>query len=565
MNSFALEESLNLKMVACPSTSAIQERLSTTVSILLVEDSALQARLVKDALSSGGLPCHVCTSGRAALEWLKTNTPELMIVDHELGDMTAKDLIFKLHELSITLPPFLSTTGRGDEQLAVEMLKLGARDYLVKNSELLGKLPGIVSQHLCQLQAESIIHEVEGTVKKLEQRNLRIIDSSPQAYVSFQNTGEIVDWNRSAEELFGWRRDEIRFHDFIDSVVAQSLRSQARQLLNEYLQRDDAEEIHERIETLAVDRAGREFPVSVSISSLKIDDLWSFHVFGQDISRRKEIETQLFQSEKLASIGQLAAGIAHEINNPIGFVSSNLNTLGEYFRDLRELIDNYSEFETFLTQSEDRNHTDLMSRLDDISKIKARIDIDYLLEDLQELMAESRDGLKRVTDIVVNLKSFARLDEASVKTVDLHEGIESTLKVVGNELKFKCDIVREYGQLPLLSCYPGQLNQVFMNLLVNASHAIEERGTITIKTEHKDGFIIVHIIDTGKGIAPEHIKSLFTPFFTTKSVGSGTGLGLSISYGIIKKHGGEIRVDSKLGSGSTFSIYLPDLGVPDES
>ena len=180
-----------------------------------------------------------------------------------------------------------------------------------------------------------------------------------------------------------------------------------------------------------------------------------------------------------------------------------------------------------------------------------------LLEDMESLLAESQDGAERVRRIVQDLKSFSHVDEAELKPVSIADNLDSTLNMVRNEIKYVADVVKQYGDLPMVTCRPQQLNQVFMNLLVNAAHAIEGHGTITVRTWQEGEVVCISITDSGKGIAPEHLNRIFEPFFTTKDVGKGTGLGLSICYDIIHKHGGEILVESTVGTGSTFTVRLP--------
>ena len=267
------------------------------------------------------------------------------------------------------------------------------------------------------------------------------------------------------------------------------------------------------------------------------------------IEKLHDAQNQLLQSEKMASIGQLAAGVAHEINNPIGYVNSNLGTLDKYLKDMFAMLEAYEEAEPLLAADP--------AMAASVKALREKLDIDFLKEDVVALMSESEEGISRVKKIVQDLKDFSHVDESEWQWVDLHKGLESTLNVVWNELKYKTDVVREYGALPEVECLPSQLNQVFMNLLVNAAHAIEEHGTITIRTGTSDGEVWVEIADTGKGIPPENIKRIFDPFFTTKPVGKGTGLGLSLSYSIVQKHHGRIVVESEVRTGTIFRIYLP--------
>ncbi|MBS1155033.1 MAG: putative signal transduction histidine kinase [Proteobacteria bacterium] len=264
----------------------------------------------------------------------------------------------------------------------------------------------------------------------------------------------------------------------------------------------------------------------------------------------KHLQSQLIQQEKLASIGQLAAGVAHEINNPIGFINSNLFVLKRYVDELLDLIDAYAgSFPGAPDQ--------VSEQLAHITQLRKEIDFDYLRQDVGTLISESIDGASRVKRIVQDLRDFSRAGSAEWQWTDIHEGLESTLNVLGNELANKAVVVREYGQLPRVECIPSQINQVFMNILINAAHAIPERGKIVIRSGRLAEEVWVSISDDGKGIAPEDMAKIFDPFFTTKPVGEGTGLGLSVSHGIIKKHGGKLEVQSQLGKGTTFTIYLP--------
>jgi PAS domain S-box-containing protein len=271
----------------------------------------------------------------------------------------------------------------------------------------------------------------------------------------------------------------------------------------------------------------------------------------QQLNKRlEEANNQLLQSEKMASIGQLAAGIAHELNNPIGFVHSNLGTLSGYLDDLMTILDAYAD--TAAQQGEN------CPNLKAIEQLREERDFDFVRDDIFKLLAESKDGISRVRKIVQDLKTFARVGEQEWQEADLHQGLDSTLNIVWNELKYKCQVIKEYGDIPPVYCLISQLNQVFMNLLVNAGHAIEHKGTITIRTRRQDADkVIIEIADTGKGIPPENLRRIFEPFFTTKPVGQGTGLGLSVSYNIVQRHQGQLTVDSEPGRGSTFRITLP--------
>ncbi|MEY4591622.1 MAG: hypothetical protein RIR18_517 [Pseudomonadota bacterium] len=266
--------------------------------------------------------------------------------------------------------------------------------------------------------------------------------------------------------------------------------------------------------------------------------------------RLEEANNQLMQSEKMASVGQLAAGIAHELNNPIGFVHSNLGSLEGYLRDFLEIIDAYEKAATNASTDPDA--------FAQVKRLREELDFAFLREDIVTLLKESKDGLIRVRKIVLDLKSFSRVGEQDWQPADIHQGLDSTLNIVWNELKYKCEVIKEYAELPPVYCLISQLNQVFMNLLVNAGQAIEKHGTIKIRTSMvEDQWVCIEISDSGCGIPEENLHRVFDPFFTTKPVGKGTGLGLSVSYGIIQRHHGRIEVSSQVGVGTTFKVFIP--------
>jgi PAS domain S-box-containing protein len=267
-------------------------------------------------------------------------------------------------------------------------------------------------------------------------------------------------------------------------------------------------------------------------------------------ARLLQVQSQLLQSEKMASIGMLAAGVAHEINNPIGYIKSNMQSLDKYIDDLLGVLNAYEQVEVKLPE-----HQEVFLEL---HNLKDRNGYEYEKQDILELLSESRQGLERVTKIVLDLKDFSRVESLDKWGLDdILKGIESTLNVISNELKYCCEVRKEYVPLPPVECVLPLLNQVFMNLLVNASQAIETKGVVTIRTGTAGDNVWIEIADTGKGIPPENLKSIFDPFFTTKPVGKGTGLGLSVSYSIIQQHHGRIEVESTPGTGSIFRVWLP--------
>jgi signal transduction histidine kinase len=283
-------------------------------------------------------------------------------------------------------------------------------------------------------------------------------------------------------------------------------------------------------------------------------------------SELKGMQSQIVQSEKLASIGQLAAGVAHEMNTPVGFVASNFETLQKYFKKFKTLLEMHAELARQIL-TEDK--AQLTAKLAEINKAATDMKIGFVLEDIGALFEESKEGLTRVTKIVQNLRDFSRIDQAEAfDEYDINHGIEATLTVARNAIKYHADVVTEFADVPHIPCNASQINQVFLNILVNAAQAIESQhretnGSIRIKTSSDDTHVICKIIDDGPGIPQENIEKIFDPFFTTKPVGQGTGLGLSVSYDIIiRKHKGELLVNSVIGKGTEFTIKLPIRPAP---
>lgn len=269
----------------------------------------------------------------------------------------------------------------------------------------------------------------------------------------------------------------------------------------------------------------------------------------EEMDERKSLESRMVQTEKLASIGQLAAGVAHEINNPLGFLSSNFGMLEEYLHSMFDMLSVYESAESAMAEC-----AATLSR-----RARERSQLAFLREDIPVLMAESREGMERVAQIVQSLKDFSRADtEQKWEWADLHRGIESTMTIIASDIRKVADVVRDYGELPSVECVPSQLNQVVMNLLVNAVHATgPERGRIAIRTGADCGEVWFEVEDTGCGIPADVLPRIFDPFFTTKAIGKGTGLGLSLSYGIVQRHQGRIEVTTAPGEGSTFRVSLP--------
>jgi len=410
------------------------------------------------------------------------------------------------------------------------------------------------------------LKEVERELSKEGAFLQNLTYSIGDAIIAGDPTGKITFINSEARTLVGCEDDdligedihEIAYKRMIDETISAQEGNPVLRALHGFRTYREEDGTFYR-------QDGTTLPIAFVVSPM-IDDTGyagSITVF-RDITKRKVIEqkqqalidklqdahTQLLQSEKMASIGQLAAGVAHEINNPVGYINSNMGSLRQYVTDLFSLLEGYKKLEALVPEENPVRQ--------EVQNLEQELDLDFLKEDIKSLLEESDEGILRVKQIVNDLKDFSRLDSTEWHWADLETGLDSTLNIVHNEIKYKADVVKEYAGIPQIECIGSQLNQVFMNLMVNGVHAIEEHGTITIRTGTEgDNGVWVEIADTGKGIEPAALSRIFDPFYTTKPVGKGTGLGLSLSYSIIERHGGAITVESEVGKGTCFRVCLP--------
>jgi len=445
----------------------------------------------------------------------------------------------ELYWESASIAPILDDQGRILRYLAV---KEDITQRKIYETELLNNTEELLLKHKELNTMFSLVN-----IGKREWEDT--MDSIPEMVLMCDPTGAITRCNRAVTSFTGLTYNQILGLDCLELLVRSGMEISSCDDSNAHMTYVGGSRHFELLFNELKQLGSNEVRGSV----VTIHETTEFLRVNEDLKKAsielQQAQAQAFQQEKMASIGQLAAGVAHEINNPIGFISSNLATMGKYMQKLHAFEDTVIDA---LQKQGDRE------TVEQLNNVRSQMKIDFILNDLHTLLDESRDGAERVRCIVSDLKSFSHQDETQCKPFSINDCLDSTLNMARNEIKYVADVTRDYDPaLPLLNCYPQKLNQVFMNLLVNAAHAIEGHGTIRIKTFSEGDEIVVRISDTGKGIAPENLTRIFEPFFTTKEVGKGTGLGLSISYDIIKKHGGTINVESKLGSGTTFIIRLP--------
>ncbi|RDE49036.1 MAG: PAS domain S-box protein [Candidatus Accumulibacter meliphilus] len=410
---------------------------------------------------------------------------------------------------------------------------------------------------------------IQGELSRQEEQLRSLLENLRDGVITIDTEGLIRSVNPAICTLFQ-QTEEALHEQNLTMLVPPEQRQAHRTGLARHVATGEAHLIGRTVEVEGLRADGSRFPIDLSINSYSVRGERFYSGIVRDISARKaaeaqlhttierltelnrkleEAQNQLLQSEKMASIGQLAAGVAHEINNPVGFVNSNLGSLRKEVKDLLGVIDAYALADPILA--------DHPAVLGAITAARDAADLDYLRSDIGALIDESLEGLQRVRRIVQDLKDFSRVDSAEWQFANLEAGLDSTLNIVWNEIKYKAEVHKEYAGVPEVECIAAQVNQVLLNLLVNAAHAIEGRGTITLRTGFDANEAWVEVEDSGKGIAPEDLKRIFEPFFTTKPVGEGTGLGLSLAFSIAQRHRGRIEASSALGVGSKFRLRLP--------
>lgn len=543
--------------------------------VLVVDDTPENLRLVGILLEKQNAEVLLAESGASALGLIGQGfSPDLILLDIMMPEMDGFEVLQVLKGCRETCgTPVILLTALDGTDTQEKGFRCGAVDYITKpiNAAILVHRVAVQvelkrARERLERQQESLKEEIARQVaqSRLLENQLQIaLESSGFLVWRYDPAAASYSFSTPVTALlgYGWNHiDEARFLALVhpeDRPLAQRI---ARPGAGGY-ELGDYRLRHQDGRWIWVEGRSRTLVAASGVTVGVLSDLSGRkeqeRILEENLAaqrqlnkRLEEAHNQLLQAEKMASIGQLAAGVAHELNNPIGFVHSNLGTLETYLRDLMEIV---SAFASAAEASGDE-----APALAAVLRLCRERDLDYIAKDVFELLAESKDGLNRLRKIVLDLKTFSHVGEHEWQEADLHRGLDSTLNIVWNELKYKCRIVKEYGDIPPVYCLGSQLNQVFMNLLVNAGQAIEEQGTITIRTcRQGDAQVRIEIEDTGKGIPPEHLNRVFEPFFTTKPVGKGTGLGLSLSYSIIERHHGTLAVRSEAGKGTCFSITLP--------
>lgn len=511
--------------------------------ILIVDDDEALCRYTERVMTSAGYDCATAVDPQDAVQLLDGEPFDLMLADLMMPGMNGIELtaqtIAKGHH-----PIIILLTGMDDTAMAVEAMRAGAYDYLVKP---------VPPDHLTLVVERALEHrsmkQGNEELRRFARQWELTFDALPDMMIILDGEGRILHSNLAMRRAWGLTQEETLGRDcreLLPSLDQCFSKQEGAALCMEQVPFCPAE-VHD---------PGIDRDLQVTIAPLNDDTgrPCGTVLFIRDTTDHKRMQKQLLHSQKMESVGTLAAGVAHEINNPVGFIHSNLNSLRRY---LAKIMDYSSQMLAFMKAAPGLSPEDLAAECARLESLSQAIKLPFLIEDIELLITESHEGTERIRKIVASLKGFARTDDSKLQQVNLNERLEGVLSLTWNELKYKANVIKEYGELPDVACYAADLDQVFVNLLINAAQAIPEKGDIRIRTWAEKTKACVAIEDTGPGIPPHILPHIFEPFYTTKPVGQGTGLGLSISYDIVTKHGGELTVQSAPGAGTVFMVAVP--------
>ena len=529
--------------------------MKNPIKILIIEDSEDDVKLLLREIQKHSYEPNFkrVETPEEFTESLEQENWDVIICDYVLPKFSVSDAleIIKKREFDI---PFIIVSGVVGEEVVIESLKKGAHDFINKNN-LTRLVPAIERE----LESVEICKEKRKAEKELANEKERLavtLESIGDGVIATDKKGKIVLMNKVAEELTGWTQEEAKDAPLskVFNIINEINRTPCVNPIGKVLEKGII--IGLANNTVLISRDGTERILADAGAPIhdKNNNIFGVVLIFRDVTEKRRMEQMLIQSEKMASIGTLASGVAHEINNPMGYIFSNLKTLEGYNKKLRNFCGHIQSFFVDYSKKEGGNASILSEKF---KKFKEENKVDFILEDMKSAIEESLEGAEKVKRIVSNLRDFSRIEKPIIEYANINEGIEKTLNIIWNELKYKATIVKEFGDIPSINCDIQKLNQVFINILVNAVQAIEKQGTIKIKTYSENNSVIVQISDTGKGIPQKDINKIFDAFYTTKEPSKGTGLGLAISYKIIKEHNGVIEVKSEVGKGTTFTIKLP--------
>jgi len=505
-----------------------------------------------------GLDLVVSPRADATLAACRHQLRDLVVLE---GPLSESD--FRLLErLRHTGPPVV-VVGPESEARSLEALRRGAADCVDRGPDFGEVLPEVALEHIRRWRRQRERSHSERRLAWVERLYTTVASELPLGVLVLDERGTVIDANPTARALVGEATLALPVASWLSTGDGRPCAS-ARALASGERTRDEA--------ALLCRADGTRSPVRVSCAPWAVEagvavdggppgPLRGATLVLQDATELEDLQRQVLQSEKMASVGQLAAGVAHEINNPVGFVHANLAQLGEYLHDLKQVFERVDALQKAVAGGDPSQVDDASQELERASQ---EVDLDFVLRDFESALRESREGAERIRMIVSDLREFSHQGRAELEWADLNRCLDTTANIAWTMMKHSVRLEKDYGDLPSIRCNAGQLQQVFLNLLVNAHQAIEEKqgrggalGTIRLATRPVEGGVVIGIEDTGQGIAPDHVSRIFDPFFTTKEVGVGTGLGLSTVYRIVEDHGGRVAATSTPGEGSRFEVWLP--------
>lgn len=551
-------------------------------NILVVDDDEAIRQFVSATLKMKGYMVTAVSSAKEAISACQGNNHDLALLDIGLPDMDGIDLLKNLKAQHPELVVII-LTGIATVETTINALNTGASGYITKPVSI-NELLIHVRESLDKLRLLKDNQRLVRELKKELSRKKRVEDELRN------KNQELLLWTRELNCLYGVshileRRDitlEDLFQQLVETIssywpenskVCTRITYGGKKYVSGTCPETSAtysseiligNKIVGLLELMIHDPSnGTDDALILRIETQLLDTIARRlrHIveYKDSENKQRELETQLLQTEKMASIGQLAAGVAHEINNPTGFIISNLNTFKEYHEQYENFLNVYDELHQMIANNKGKNSSNqnITAKLPALYQAYQELDLDFIRNDCPEMISECMDGMERIRGIVLDLKNFAHPGQELPELADLNNNLDSVLNIVWNELKYKAKIKKDFSELPEIKCHPQQLNQVFMNLLVNAGQAIVTKGEIHITTQRDSDHVCIKIADNGMGIAEKNIGRIFDPFFTTKDIGKGTGLGLNIVYNIVKKHGGTISVSSLVDCGTEFTVRLP--------
>jgi len=527
-------------------------------SVLVVDDEAQVAETLRAILSRDGFDVLTAHDAAEGLAVVQETVPCMILLDVAMPGMNGFDLCRRIKQSPRLAPiPVALVTASVGEADVREGLAAGAVDYIRK--------PFDADEIRMRVRAQIRLHEALIEQERLNKKLSAISSAVEHAIIMMDGAGLIAHWNEGAERMFGYTRAEAlgrnvhhllaptRFHDAHDKAFPH------------FRATGEGPAVGKTLELTGLRRSGEEFPVDLSLGATQIDGAWCAVAIVRDVSARKQMETELGQARKLEAVGQLAAGIAHEINTPTQYVGDSVHFLTEALDGYRQVAAQCRRAVAAL-EAAGGNET-LVS---EIRQTEADVDLAYLDANVPGSIDRSLRGLARIAKIVRAMKEFAHPDQGAQSPADLNQALQNTLIIAEGEYKDLADVALDLQELPPVLCHLGDLNQVFLNVIVNAAHALREvagpdgtKGKLLIKTLREGDAVRIDITDTGAGI-PEHLRDrIFEPFFTTKALGKGTGQGLSLARSIVvNEHGGRLTFVSEVGQGTTFTIRLPIGGKP---